>query len=454
MPLKSILFLGAFAVCVVGALFYPLIGILAYVMHYSIGPERQWYARSLAHLEIRYVYTIALVTFISILIHLRKLRYGARLFVGHEWWLIGMVAVVGLSYFLSPPTVGRYTVLDHPSLKFAKVIVFVLMMTHVVTTQKRLDWLLWALVVGTLVLGWQAYNTPYSQFMRGRLERVGGPDFMESNVLAAYLACMLPIIGVQFARSAWPGRLLSLAAGVFATNAIILTRSRTALLGAGAAGVAAVILAPRQRRLVIIVVLVIALLGGLYLSDPQFLERAGTAFRPEEERDTSAQGRIEIWKAALAMWRANPWGVGVGNFHQSIGRYNTDYKNRDAHNTYVRCLAELGFLGVAAFALVILSAFLVLRRTAKEAADLPPDLRRSAIYACYGVAMSLTAILACGITITLLYVEALWWILGIPVCLERTVANLKEEAEGRLVLEGLETSEERPASKAMAPSTT
>jgi len=301
------------------------------------------------------------------------------------------------------------------------------MLTHVITTRKRLDWLLWFLAIGTLILGWQAYNTPYGQFVRGRLEQVGGPDFVESNVLAAYLACMLPMIGVLFIQSRWPGKLLSLAAGVLATNAIVLTRSRTALLGLGAASVAAIALAPSRHRPKIGILLCIALLGGLYLSDPQFIERAGSVVEPEEERDTSAQGRIEIWKASLDLLKANPLGVGVGNFHQSIGRYNPAYEGRDSHNTFVRCYSELGVQGIAAFLAVIVSALLVLRRAARQARDLPTEQREWITYICYGVALSITAILACGITITLLYVEALWWILGLPVCLERVVANLKEE---------------------------
>ena len=39
--------------------------------------------------------------------------------------------------------------------------------------------------------------------------------------------------------------------------------------------------------------------------------------------------------------------------------------------------------------------------------------------------VSLVAILACGVTITLIYLESLWWLLAMPVCLTRVVENLK-----------------------------
>jgi O-antigen ligase len=432
MPLKSILFLGIFAACVVGALFNPLVGILAYVFHYSIGPERQWWAGAVRHLGIRYIYTLALVTAISMAIHFRELRYGTRFLLGHEKWILVFLGAIWLSVAISPATVGRYTTLDHPSVKFTKVVIFVFMMTHVVTTEKRMNLLLWVLIAGAFVLGWQAYDTPYRQFLYGRLERVGGPDFAESNVLAAYLACMLPIIGLQFARTGWAGKLACLVAGAFATNAIVLTRSRTPILGLGAAGILAIVFAPRQYRLWVVLALVVFMAGGLYLSDPQFLDRASTVFRPTEERDASSRSRLEIWSAASRMLRAKPLGVGIGNFHQTIGRYAPEYEGRDAHNTYLRCACELGIQGIASFGVVIASAFWLLRRTVQQAVDLPEEQRKRVVFLCYGLALSIAAILACGITITLLYVEALWWVLALPLCAARVVENMKADAAGSL----------------------
>ena len=107
------------------------------------------------------------------------------------------------------------------------------MLTHVVTDLKSLNRVFWVMIVATLLLSLQAYGKPRWAFIGGRLEGVGGVDFTDANALGAFLAAMLPIIGVQFLRSAWRGKLLCLATGVFATNAIVLTRSRGAFLAVG-----------------------------------------------------------------------------------------------------------------------------------------------------------------------------------------------------------------------------
>ena len=71
-------------------------------------------------------------------------------------------------------------------------------------------------VIGAMILGMQAWSTPYSAFEGGRLETVGGPDFRECNFFAAYMATMLWIIGTQFVRSGWVGKTVCFVAGGFA----------------------------------------------------------------------------------------------------------------------------------------------------------------------------------------------------------------------------------------------
>ena len=81
MAIKTLLFLGLFVLCSVGALFVPLLGVLGYVAHYCIGPERQWWSASIKPWGIRYSYTLAMCTAIGIALNWRSLRYGKRFFV-------------------------------------------------------------------------------------------------------------------------------------------------------------------------------------------------------------------------------------------------------------------------------------------------------------------------------------------------------------------------------------
>ena len=64
----------------------------------------------------------------------------------------------------------------------------------------------------------------------------------------------------------------------------------------------------------------------------------------------------------------HPFGVGIGNFKEYIGNYDSSVLGRDAHNTIVRCYSELGLHGLAAFIALYLSAFTQLKRIRKKVA--------------------------------------------------------------------------------------
>ena len=126
--IKTVIFAGLFALCAVGALFNPLLGVLGYVGHYMIGPERQWWEQPIQRFGIRYSFVLALATFAGILFNCRRLRFGKSALSGQEKLLILFLAVAWLVMLITPETVGRYSTVDHPTVKFAKVVIFVLVL--------------------------------------------------------------------------------------------------------------------------------------------------------------------------------------------------------------------------------------------------------------------------------------------------------------------------------------
>ena len=428
MGIRTLLFVAIFLFCCGGALFVPLFGLLGYTAHYIIGPEGQWWAAPLRPLDIHYSLTLAVVSAVGIACNLGKLRYGSALLSFHEKMFLLFIALLWVLREISEPTIA-YTVVDHPALKITKVAIFCLMLTHVVTDVKNVRFLLWTLVVSTFLLGLEAYAAPRSAFAYGRLETIGGVDFREANFLPAFIVGVLPLMGVLFLDSRWLGKLVALAAGVFSVNAVVLARSRGAVVGIALGVIAAALLAPKQYRLKIFAGLLAAALGGLYLSDPGFLARVDTLSRDADERDRSAESRVELWHVGLSMLQDQPLGIGPGNFSQVAGKYDIRYQNRDAHNTYVRCFAELGIEGFLLFIGLIVHSIVVLKRTMRKAWSLPPEHRNQILLPSYGVAVGLFMMLGCGLTVTLLYMEALWWFLMIPVCLERAADNLIADLE-------------------------
>jgi putative inorganic carbon (HCO3(-)) transporter len=437
MPIKTVIFLGLFVICAVGALAYPVLGVLAYMADYCIGPTAQWWSEPIQSWGIRYSFVLGAATGIGLLLNWRHLRFGKKLLVGQEKLMLLFVLVVWCSVALGEGTVATDNLtLDHLSVKVTKLVIFSLMLTHVVTRMEMLDLVLWFLVVMALALGVQAYYAPDGSFINGRLERLGGPDFQEANVIGAGLGTMLPLIGVQFLRSAWIGKAICLVAGVFATNGIILTRSRGAIVAVAVGAAAALVLCPARLRKVVLVGLIVAGLGGYRLCDPATFERADTITAPEEGRDFSAQSRIEIWQGGVEMLMANPFGVGIGNYIQSIGRYQPAHPGRDAHNAFVLCAGELGFSGIVLFVALIIGALVILHRSARRAGALPPAQSRDVECISWGLAVSLCVFLAAGLTMSVTYKDFLWWLFALPVCLQRAVDNRLDRAHEEKTLHG------------------
>lgn len=460
MALKTILLLMAFLAACGGALAMPIIGIVGYILHYHIYPEAQWWGQDLSSLGIRFSLSLAACLAIGAVLHWRQLQGKSKLLIGHEWLLIVFVGVLWVSGFIGGPVPtsrpsqdvvegGASAMGAMPSpnaapelrgrsdatspaastgtaeplpLKMTKVIIFVLILTHVATSFKRLEIVLWAIIVGVIAVGLQAYTAGDAAFKSARLNVVGGPDFRESNGLAMHLTAALPIIAIMFMRSSWRGKLVCLVAGVLAVDAITMTRSRGAFVGLAAGMIVALIAAPRGNRKFIMAGILVMMIGGLYMTDKGFWTRMET-IKVKESEDQSVLSRMAIWEGSVKLIQDHPLGVGAGNFPAHIGKYVPAHPSRDAHNTYVLCYSELGVQGLVLYLVIFGSALALLRRVYSRLRRMPSRIGGNYIWLPYGIALSLIVFMVNGFTTSRLYSEAPWWFLAMPVCLIRCMDN-------------------------------
>ena len=91
--------------------------------------------------------------------------------------------------------------------------------------------------------------------------------------------------------------------------------------------------------------------------------------------DASSMGRVEAWSAGMDMLRSHPLvGVGEGQF--------PEFHERDAHNSFVRAGAELGFFGLYSWVGMLLASGVGLVKSANSRANV--ELRPYAVaYAAY-----------------------------------------------------------------------
>jgi len=199
-------------------------------------------------------------------------------------------------------------------------------------------------------------------------------SFGDANRVANSIAISLPIWLLFwrcrreiFAR--WPGIWRKCALGALAAYpvlgvaGVLLTNSRGGMLNLCVFAVLWRLGSGRALRNLAVVALILGI-GWLALPQEQ-KGRLETIWNPtlSEDAEASKQGRVEAFQAAVEIGRRFPLtGVGPGNF----GAYRSEYVDGSRmapHGLLNELLAELGALGLVAFALMIGTTLAAIRRT-------------------------------------------------------------------------------------------
>lgn len=423
LPLRSIAFLIGFFSLSAASFVVPALGIVNYMLIYQVYPEHTWWYPPIEPLGIRFSMTAAICMMLGYVVTLPRMHAVRPLL--NTWdilaTLLVVVVIVGEFVGIVPSPTSQYL-----TDKFVKMMAFIFFMTRITTTRRNYMLVMWAIVLGTLYIGYDAWTAPRGAFEYGRLQRVGGPDFRHSSGLAAHMVTVIPLVAATFmAGRSWLPRLICLLAGALSVNTVVLCRTRSAFVGLALALATALVLAPKTRRLRTWACIGAGVLGAYALTDSPFWERMATLEDPKLlHKDAAATGRLEIWKAARVMIQQNPWGVGVGNFQYQIGDINPVLRQRAAHNTFILCAAELGLPGLLIFVALLFTCVVQTWQCYRRAAwTAEPIWTR---YMAYGLILSLAGSFGTQLFTERLYTEAFWWTLALPGCLKRVVARETE----------------------------
>lgn len=412
------MFFGLFWVACAMALVNPIWGVVTYMLVYQIHPPDTWWGMPLTALGLRFSMLAAVFTLLGMFTGRKHVPEVRPAFTAWEWGVLALVVIAAMNLAIG---VGSGPGALQMFEKLWKVLLFVLILGRLATTRHNLRLVVWALVVGSLYVGYDAFTAPSSSFWLGRLEQIGGPDFSTTSGAAAYMAAMLPIVGTAFliARR-WRWRLLACVSGVLLINAIILCRTRSAFVGLLFGALSAVLVTPRVRRYRIYLLLIIGAAGAFSLTDDYFLDRMGTLTDKQAlAEDPAAVTRTEIWWISLRILSDHPLGIGTGNFTKVVGLYSPEHYKRATHNTLITCFVELGIQGGIVFVLMIMGSVRMLYRSARMAhlSDDPVETRMLA----FGFFVSLVTYFVTALGTRRFYCESFWWILVLPLCLHRVV---------------------------------
>ena len=418
MAIKTIFYLFFLCFGVIGSVTYhPMIGIIGYIATYNVNPVSQWWGTTLVGWGIRYSLFLAVATGLGIMFHRSKLKFN-KLFESQEILLMIFLGIIWLSILFG----FGFNQAESNAAKMAKATIVLLMASHIITDLRRYEIMIWTLILTGLFLGYECYTAPSDLFFGARIDHgVGGSDFSEGNFLGAHFGMLLPMIGIMFLKGGWKSKVLCLVAGVFVVNGIALCRSRGIFLSIAAGIFAAVIFSMPGRRRKICAGVCVGLVGAVLLTDPGFWTRMKKINIDTSEMDFSSQGRVLVWKSSLSMALDHPLGVGEGNFKAYVGRYNPAILGSDAHNTFLRCLAELGFQGALILLLLIGNAFRILFSLKKDIAPLQNS--EDFLWHIYSLKIALVIYLVAGMFITHTYIEEFYWLLMFPLFLKRSVEN-------------------------------
>jgi O-antigen ligase len=396
------------ALAIASFLKHPIFGLIGYYITYVISPATRWWGEGLASRGFRYSYVIAFIAIAGWVAYTIRKR-TENSFSLQEIWLWLFVGAVWFSGLHSPPILGG----ENQAIKLAKAALMLFVLKRSVTDLSKFRWFIWALVLATI---YGALDTRLvAQRLGSRISTgAGGSDFIEGNFLAAHLAMMLPFVGVLFLRSHWVLKAFLATSAAVVVDVIIQCRSRGAFLAILAGGCVALVFSPRKTRKAIYALIIMGAIGAFSLVDSQFLERM-SLIKPNmaiEQQDTSSAGRIQAWRAAISMSKDNPLGVGYNNFRVRVADYNIAIPGKDTHNTFLRCLAELGIQGLLLLLLLSCNALLRVYRLHKQLYQ-EAEHAEYALWN-YATGVGLVVYLVAGVFISTTYIEEFYIILLLP----------------------------------------
>jgi len=151
----------------------------------------------------------------------------------------------------------------------------------------------------------------------------------------------------------------------------------------------------------------------------------------------NSTGRGDLWRVARYQFQDEPiHGVGLGNYPVVSNRYlKRDVRNidlfirapRTVHNTPLELLSELGAVGFTLFYSFIGSCVILAMRTLKRARTIEDP---GMVAACRGILAALFGLIAASLTLSGMYVELLWILLGSTVAASNYVRiRIKERTQ-------------------------
>ena len=359
------------------ALFNPFYGLLVYIVMAILRPDSLWHWVAVPGNSSRIVAIAMLIGWVIHGFGDRRLGRGksvALAFVGFWGW-----SVVSSSLAAEDPSKGY----EYVELLSKILLPFLVGMTTI-RTIGQLRLLAWTMVLSLGYVAFDLNQSYYGGYNRLYFDGFGG---MDNNCVAIAMVTGTGLGGfLVLAPTRWWQKGVTLLAVALMINAICFSNSRGGMLALMCMGVVAFFLIPKRFAHYMAFLVVLAV--GYRLMGAEALTRFKTAFTDRQERDASAQSRLDMWRSCWdVMLRYPAFGCGPENWGEVAPQYGWP-RGKYAHSLWVQTGAETGFPGLqlllSFYGFAIVGAWRLTRRPAGTIDPFLQDLARAVIAALVG----------------------------------------------------------------------
>lgn len=233
-----------------------------------------------------------------------------------------------------------------------KFLLLTYLFVRVVRTTGDLQVVILAIVLGAGYLGYECNINERGRIQANRLEGVGAPGATTANHFASLLVSILPLVTPLLLAGRIRHKLVAIIAAPLILDVVLLCNSRGAFLAAIISVFVFILCAPKGLRGTAYRYLAAGLVVlFLLVGDTRIIDRFLTTFADSEERDHSAQSRIDFWMCGIEMLQDYPLGAGGNAFkkthgHKYLDSSNPDQQARSLHNGFLQEATSWGIQGL------------------------------------------------------------------------------------------------------------
>jgi putative inorganic carbon (HCO3(-)) transporter len=342
----------------------PAAGLLCWEWFSIMSPHRQVYS----FLQAKPLNSVvAVLTLLGWLLSRERKRLTPDAL---PWLMLLWFGWMTLSTLAAPIPVVAWDYWD----RVLRILLPVFLCFALLTTKARIHGMVWVLVIAIGYYGVKGGG--YVAINGGSGVILGPPGSMiyDNNQLGLAVVMELPLVYYlwKHTRLAW----LRLGLAVAIPLQVIMvfgSHSRGAVV---ALGVMMGVFWLRSDRKILYALLGAAVVGGALSMMPETIwERLATMHSVESvQGDASFHGRLMAWKVAIACARDYfPFGAGfyTPQLHAIFNHYLPDEDSHAAHSIYFQVLGEHGFIGLAIYLMLLVTALLNATIVIHRARDVP-----------------------------------------------------------------------------------